>query len=339
LSYHVRVEPSGHVFEVEDGETVLEAALRQGVVLPYSCRNGSCASCKGRVRSGTVDTGVYEPHALSDTERAAGLALFCQARPRTDLVIEAREVESVRDIPIRTLPARVESLERVADDVMILRFRLPQTERLQFLAGQYVDILLPGGARRAFSLANAPESGELFELHIRRVPGGRFTTQVFETMKPKHLLRLRGPLGTFFLREDSWRPALFVAGGTGLAPVQAMLAQAFRRKRAQPIQLYWGARTRGDLYRDALLRAWADAHPMFHYTPVLSAPAPGEPWSGRTGWVHEAVIADHPDLAGFDVYASGPPAMVTALCQASAAAGLPPEQLYYDSFEFAHAAK
>lgn len=339
MSYQVRVEPSGHVFEVRDGETVLEAALRQGVVLPYSCRNGSCASCKGRVRSGRVDFGACEAHALSDAERAAGLALFCQARPQTDLVIEAREVESVRDIPIRTLPARVESLERVADDVMVLRFRLPQTERLQFLAGQYVDILLPGGARRAFSLANPPESDELFELHIRRVPGGLFTTQVFETMKPKHLLRLRGPLGTFFLREDSWRPALFVAGGTGLAPMQAMLGHALRRKSARPMYLYWGVRARRDLYRDALLRSWADAHPLFRYTPVLSVPAPDDDWGGRRGWVHEAVVADHPDLSGFDVYASGPPAMVTALRQAAATAGLPPEQLYCDSFEFAHAAK
>lgn len=337
MTFKVRIEPSGHEFTVAEKETVLDAALRQGYTLPYSCRNGSCGTCKGKLRSGEVDYGVYEDKALSAAERAAGLALFCQAVPRSDLVIEAKELATVAGIVIKTLPARVVKMEKAADDVMILSLKLPANQRLQFLAGQYVDILLKDNQRRSFSLANPPHADEFLELHIRHVPNGLFTTHVFTRMKEKDLLRLRGPLGVFFLREESDLPAIFVAGGTGFAPIKGILEHAFARGIRRPLHLYWGVRAQRDLYMDALPRAWAREHANFRYTPVLSEPRAEERWDGRTGWVHDAVTADYPDLSGYEVYASGPPPMIEALKRTFFARGLSPERLYFDSFEFAHA--
>ncbi len=336
MTFKVRIEPSGHEFTVAEKETVLEAALRQGYTLPYSCRNGSCGTCKGRLRAGEVDYGVYEDKALSAAERAAGFALFCQAIPRSDLVIEAKELAAVAGIAIKTLPARVVKMERAADDVMILSLKLPANQRLQFLAGQYVDILLKDNQRRSFSLANPPHADETLQLHVRHVPNGLFTTHVFTRMKEKDLLRLRGPLGVFFLREESERPAILVAGGTGFAPMKAILEHAFARGVSRPLHLYWGVRAQRDLYMDALPRAWAQEQAHFKYTPVLSAPRPEEQWQGRTGWVHEAVMADTPDLSGYEVYASGPPPMIEAVKQICFARGLTPDRLFFDSFELAH---
>jgi CDP-4-dehydro-6-deoxyglucose reductase len=336
MSFRVRIQPSGHEYTVADQETILEGALRHGYTLPYSCRNGSCGTCKGRLLAGEIDYGRYEDKALSVQERAAGLALFCQAVPRSDVVIEARELAAVAGITIKTLPARVIKMERVADDVMILSLRLPANQRLQFLAGQGLDILLKDGKRRSFSLANPPHEDGFLQLHIRRVPHGLFTTHVFTQMKEKDLLRLRGPLGTFFLREDSDRPAILIGGGTGFAPIKGMLEHAFARDISRPLHFYWGVRARRDLYMHALPRAWARTHANFRYTPVLSEPRAEDGWDGRTGWVHAAVLADYPDLSGHEVYASGPPPMIAAIKQAFFARGLTPERLFYDSFEFAH---
>ena len=336
MSFRVRIQPSGHEYTVADQETILEGALRHGYTLPYSCRNGSCGTCKGRLLAGEIDYGRYEDKALSVQERAAGLALFCQAVPRSDVVIEARELAAVAGITIKTLPARVIKMERVADDVMILSLRLPANQRLQFLAGQGLDILLKDGKRRSFSFANPPHEDEFLQLHIRRVPNGLFTTHVFTQMKEKDLLRLRGPLGTFFLREDSDRPAILIGGGTGFAPIKGMLEHAFARDISRPLHFYWGVRARRDLYMHALPRAWARTHANFRYTPVLSEPRAEDGWDGRTGWVHAAVLADYPDLSGHEVYASGPPPMIAAIKQAFFARGLTPERLFYDSFEFAH---
>ncbi len=336
MTFKVRIEPSGHEFTVAEKETVLDAALRHGYTLPYSCRNGSCGTCKGKLRAGEVDYGVYEDKALSAAERAAGFALFCQAVPRSDLVIEAKELAAVAGIAIKTLPARVIKMEKVADDVMILSLKLPANQRLQFLAGQYVDILLKDNQRRSFSLANPPHADEFLELHVRQVPNGLFTGHVFTQMKEKDLLRLRGPLGIFFLREESDRPAIFVAGGTGFAPIKGILEHAFARGIRRPLHLYWGVRAQRDLYMDTLPRTWVRAHAHFKYTPVLSEPRPEERWDGRTGWVHDAVIADHPDLSGYEVYASGPPPMIEAVKKTFFARGLTPDRLFFDSFELAH---
>ncbi len=354
MSFRVRIQPSGHEFTVVDKETILDGALRHGITLAYSCRNGSCGTCKGRLLAGEIDYGVYEDKALSADERAAGLALFCQALPRTDIVIEARELVTAAGISIKTLPARVLKLEKAAADVMILSLKLPANQRLQFLAGQYVDILLKDNQRRSFSLANPPHdvqgstnaagdrmsgaaADETLQLHIRQVPNGVFTTHVFTQMKEKDLLRLRGPLGTFFLRAESDVPIVLIAGGTGFAPIKSMVEHALAHGGTRPMHLYWGARARCDLYMHALPLQWANAHPHFKYTPVLSEPKPEDRWDGRCGWVHAAVLADYPDLSRHEVYASGPPPMIAAIKQAFFARGLAPERLFYDSFEFAHA--
>ncbi len=331
----VRIEPSGHEFEANPGETLLEAALREGFHLPYSCRNGACGTCKGRVVSGRVDHKAYEPKALSATDLAAGKALFCRAVPVEPVVIEAREIGVAKDIIIKTLPCRVARLERLAPDVMRLLLKLPQNERLQFLAGQYIDILLKDGRRRGFSLANAPSDDEFLELHIRHVKGGLFSGHVFEAMKERALLRFEGPLGTFFLREDTTAPVILMAGGTGFAPMKAILEQAFRGESRRPLHLYWGARTRQDLYLHDLALEWTRRHPHFLYTPVLSQALASDEWSGRTGYVHEAVAADVRDLSAYEVYASGPPQMIEAAKDLFPRQGLREESFYYDAFNYA----
>ncbi len=336
MPYQITLKNSGHQFQVAEHETILDAALREkGSVLPYGCRNGTCGSCMGTILSGEVSYPDGRPPALSEREQAEGKALLCQARPRSDLVIEAREIKAGQDIAVRTLPCRVERRELLAPDVMRLFLKLPNTERLQFLAGQYVDILLADGRRRGFSLANPPHADDFLELHVRHVPGGFFTGYVFERMKDKALLRFQGPLGTFFLREDSPRPILLIGGGTGFAPLKGMLEHAFHIGLDRPLHLYWGARARADLYLDELPRRWEEEYPNFRYTPVLSEPRPEDSWEGRTGWVHEAIAADYPDLSGYDVYMSGPPPMIEAAKVAFVTRGLAADQLFYDSFEFA----
>jgi len=337
MTFKIRIQSSGREFTAGEKETVLAAALRQGVMLPYSCRNGACGTCKGKLLAGRVDYGTYETKAMSEAERQQGHALFCQAKPLTDLVIEAKEIAAARDIPIRIMPARVVLMEKLADDVMRLSLKLAEGQRLQYLAGQYIDILLSGNQRRSFSLSTSPLSDELLQLHIRHVPGGFFTGHVFTKMQEKDLLRFQGPFGMFFLREESDRPAILVAGGTGFAPIKSILEYAFAKGTARPLHLYWGVRAKRDLYLPDLPQAWIREHGNFKFTPVLSEPRPEDRWDGRQGWVHEAVAEDYPDLSRHEVYASGPPPMVEALKAAVKKHGLPEERLYYDSFEFAHA--
>jgi len=330
----VQVRPSGHTFEVERGESVLDAALRQGISLPYGCRNGACGACKGRVVDGSVRY-LEDPMALSEADEREGAALFCIAQPEGDLTIEMDEIEAAQEIAVRQLNARVERMERLASDVMRLWLRLPEGERLPFLAGQYVDFLLPDGRRRAFSLANPPHDDALLEFHIRRIPGGHFTEQLFNEMEEKTQLRIEGPRGRFFLRESEDRPALLLATGTGFGPVKAMLEHAIAEGSQRPFHLYWGARRREGLYLDTLVRQWVERHPNIHYTPVLSQPD-GE-WSGRTGHVQEVAAADFSDLTRFEAYACGHPQMVHAAQAALALKGLDPERCYSDAFEWSRA--
>lgn len=335
MTYTITIEPSGHNFEVDDEESILEAALRQGFTLPYGCRNGACGSCKGKVVSGTIDYGVYQPGALSEEEKSAGMALFCVGRPLSDMTLEIREIGAARDIQIKTLPCRVQALDRLAHDVMRLRLKLPANERLQFLAGQYIDILLKDGKRRSFSLANAPHDDAFLELHIRHTPGGHFTEHVFNEMKEKAILRFQGPLGTFFLREESDKPILFIAGGTGFAPIKGMLEHAFHTGIDREMTLYWGTRALRDLYMPELPSAWQAAHENFRFIPVLSQPQAEDQWTGRTGRVPEAVLNDFEDLSGYQVYACGTPAMVEAAREKFIARGLPRDEFYADAFTFA----
>jgi CDP-4-dehydro-6-deoxyglucose reductase len=326
--HKVTVQPSGHAFEVQEGESVLTAALRQDLVLPYGCRNGACGSCKGRILEGRVDYGVYQQKALTDEEKAQGKALFCQARPLTDLVVEARTIGAAKDIQVRMLPCRVQKLERLADDVMVIYLRLPANERLQFLAGQYIEFLLKDGSRRSFSMGNAPHDDELIQLHVRHVAGGQFTDHVFGKMKERDILRFEGPLGTFFLREDSQKPIVFVASGTGFAPIKSVIEHALHKNIARPMVLYWGGRRPKDLYMDALARQWP-----IKYVPVISEALPEDRWTGRTGFVHRAVIEDFPDLSAHQVYACGVPVMVDAAKRDfTQQCKLPEDEFYADSF-------
>jgi CDP-4-dehydro-6-deoxyglucose reductase len=340
MSLQITIKPGDHSFACEDRDSVLTAAMAADLMLPYGCRNGACGSCKGKILSGKVDYGAHQASTLTDEEKRQGLALFCVAKPLTDLVIEVKEVRRAGDIQVRKMPCRVESIERVADDVAIVKLKLPANERLQYLAGQYVDFLLKDGRRRSFSLATAPHDDALLELHIRLVPGGFFTTQLFNEYKGREILRLEGPLGSFHLREDSDKPVVFVAGGTGFAPIKAIIEHALhhRLETRRPMVLYWGARARKDLYLAELPGRWQQAGGHFTFIPVLSEPAPEDHWPGRTGLVHQAVLDDFASLAGYQVYACGAPPMIDAARSSfTTLRALPPDEFFADSFTYAAA--
>ncbi|MCU0869410.1 MAG: CDP-6-deoxy-delta-3,4-glucoseen reductase, partial [Burkholderiales bacterium] len=267
MTFRIENRKSGRIFDADPAVPVLEAAQAAGITFAYGCRNGACGACKGKVLDGRVDHGPHQPYTLTDTEKQQGFALFCCARPLTDLVIEARELAGVGDIPVKKLPCRVLSLAKPAPDVAILELKLPANERFQFRAGQYVEMLLRDGRRRAYSMANPPSIDDRIELHVRHLPGGAFTEPVFTTMKEKDILRFEGPMGTFFLREDSDKPMVFVASGTGFAPIQAMLEHAFASGSMRPMVLYWGGRRPRDLYRAERCLAWEAAHPHFTFIP------------------------------------------------------------------------
>ena len=333
MTFQVSVQPSGHQFTCEPDETVLAAAIRSGIGLPYGCKNGACGSCKGKLVSGSITMGRHQEKALSATEEAQGQALFCCAVPHSDLVIEAREVQGVGGIQIRKMPTRVAKVEKVADDVIVLSLQLPANERLQYLAGQYIEFLLKDNKRRSYSMANAPHKDEHVTLHIRHMPGGLFTDHVFGALKERDILRFEGPLGTFFLREDSDKPIVMLASGTGFAPIKALVEQLEHNKSTRPITLYWGGRRPGDLYMHGLCEQWATTLPNFTYIPVVSNALAEDNWSGRTGFVHLAVMADFPDLSGYQVYACGAPIVVdSAKRDFIAISKLPEEEFYADSF-------
>ncbi|TXI16992.1 MAG: CDP-6-deoxy-delta-3,4-glucoseen reductase [Nitrosomonas sp.] len=317
MSHEIIIQPSGHVIKAESDETILEAALREGFSLPYGCRNGSCGICKGKILQGRVDYGSYNEETLSAEEKQAGMALFCCALPLSDLVIECHEISATKDIEIKTLPCKVHKLELVAPDVMIISLKLPVNQRLQFLAGQYIDILLSDGKRRSFSLANAPHDDEFLQLHARNYPGGAFAEYVFTKMKVKDMLRFTGPLGSFFLRETpKGNSIIFLASGTGFAPIKSILEHVFfqesNRSTPRKMILYWGARVRADLYLFDLAEKWQKEHDNFTFIPVLSESLLSDNWRGRTGLVHEAVMQDFQNMTAHEVYACGAPAMVKA---------------------------
>jgi CDP-4-dehydro-6-deoxyglucose reductase len=338
MSYQITIQTSGHHYSASASQTILESALNAGINLPYSCRNGTCGSCKGSVLSGELDYGDYLSSALTDAEKAAGKALFCCARPLSDLLIECREINADL-IPPRIIPARVERKQLLSADVMALFLKLPSSEQLKFLPGQYIEFLLKDGQRRAFSLANAPQAGGLLELHLRLIPGGQFTHYVFNDMPEKAIMRIEAPFGSFYLREDSAKPIIMVAGGTGFAPIKAMVEHMIAHNIQREVKLYWGARARQDLYMSDLAEAWA-AQPNIEFIPVLSAASAADQWQGRSGLVHQAVLDDFagPDagvLAGYEVYCCGAPAMVEVAQASFLQAGLAADAFFADVFSYA----
>lgn len=333
MSFNVTLRPSGRQFQVDADETILAAALRQGVGLPYGCKNGACGSCKGLLVDGTVDQGAHSSSALGNDEKTRGHLLVCCAQATSDLDIQIREIAGAGDMPAKKLPCRVAELEKVADDVMIVKLQLPANERLQYLAGQFLEFILKDGKRRAYSIATPPHHEGPIELHIRHLPGGQFTDHVFTAMKARDILRFEGPLGSFFLREDTDKPIVLLASGTGFAPIKAIVEHAIHKQITRPITLYWGARKRADLYLEKLATEWSTALPNFTFVPVLSEPLDADGWTGRTGFVHHAVVADTPDLSGHQVYACGAPVMVeSAIRDFTAHHGLPTDEFYADAF-------
>jgi len=358
-TFHITVQPSGWEFNATAEQTVLAAAQKAGITLPHGCKNGACGSCKGKVLRGQVRHGEHALVALTEEERAQGLALFCCAHAQSDLLIEVRVADALDGVVARKMPARIEHISWAAKDVAVLSLRLPANEHLLFRAGQYVDFILPNGVRRSYSIASLPGADGPIEFHIRHMPGGTFTDALFglhgPAVKERGILRLEGPLGSFYLRDEASEPILLLASGTGFAPVKAIAETIFAKglnrddpqtgRRGRSVILYWGARTRADLYLDALPRRWEVEQPNFRYVPVLSEPhtpvpvdeqassAPEPAWTGRTGLVHHAVMEDLPDLSGYHVYACGVPIMVqTAHRDFLAHCQLPVENFFSDAF-------
>ena len=340
MTFKVSVQPAGVSFEVARDEAILAAAIRSGIGLPYGCRDGACGSCKSRLVEGRVLHGAHQAKALSAAEEQDGWILTCCATPQTDCVVQARTVAGAGEYPPLKMPARVATLTRAAPDVMVMRLQLPATMAFKYRAGQYVEFILRDGSRRSYSMATAPEQlGDppLIELHLRHMPGGKFTDHLFAAMKERDILRLEGPFGSFFLRDDSadpvQRPIVFLASGTGLAPIKAIVEHLRAQGMARPAVLYWGCRSQADLYQHEWATAAAAAMPGLRYVPVLSEPRAEDDWRGRMGLVHQAVMADLPDLSGHQVYACGAPVMVEAARRDfSDRCGLPPEAFFADSF-------
>ncbi|WP_312302825.1 CDP-6-deoxy-delta-3,4-glucoseen reductase [Diaphorobacter nitroreducens] len=335
-AFQITVQPSGRAFEAQAGETILSAAIRGGVGMPYGCKDGACGSCKCKKLSGSVVHGDHQQKALSTEEEEAGFVLTCCAQPLTDVVLESRQVTDESAYPIKKLPVRVAALMRASHDVMQVRLQLPAADTFRYHAGQYIEFILRDGARRAYSMANAPHTQEGapgVELHIRHMPGGRFTDHVFNAMKEKEILRVEGPFGSFFLREDSDKPMVFLASGTGFAPIKALIEHMQHKGITRPATLYWGGRRPADLYMDGWIRERLAALPNLRYVPVVSDALPEDGWAGRTGFVHQAVMEDIADLSGYQVYACGAPIVVdSARAAYSAERGLPPDEFYADAF-------
>jgi CDP-4-dehydro-6-deoxyglucose reductase len=330
--FSISVQPSGRSFNAHHDETVLAAGIRQGVGLPYGCKDGACGSCKCKMLSGNVVHGAHQPKALSDEEAAQGFILTCCATPTSDVILESRQVSAEGAFPIKKMPTRVISLEKVSDDVMVIQLQLPANDSFQYKAGQYIEFLLRDGARRSYSMANAPR-GNSVELHIRHMPGGKFTDHVFGAMKEKEILRVEGPHGSFYLREDSEKPLLMLASGTGFAPIKALLEHMESTGSTRPVSLYWGGRRPSDLYMDHWIRALQERMPNLRYTPVVSDALAQDAWTGRTGFVHLAALQDIPDMRGFQVYACGAPVVVdSGRRDFVAKAGLDPEEFFADAF-------
>lgn len=336
MSFTITLQPSERAFTVERDEAILPAAIRQGIGLPYGCRDGACGSCKSKLLEGRVIHGAHQLKALSHAEEDAGYILTCCATPQTDCTVEARTVPGAGQFPVLKMPTRVLAMERPAPDVAVLKLQLPANQNLQYRAGQYVEFILRDGARRSYSMANAPTqlgSPPAIELHIRHMPGGKFTDHVFSAMKEKEILRMEGPFGSFFLRDDSAKPMVLLASGTGFAPIKAIVQQMRDHGITRDAILYWGCRRKADLYQHDWCVEAAAAMPNLRYVPVLSEPAAEDGWQGRTGFVHQAVMQDLPDLSGHQVYACGAPVMVeSAQRDFVARCNLPAEEFYADSF-------
>ena len=336
MAFQIVVQPSERSFMVEGDETLLSAGIRQGLNMPYGCKDGACGSCKCKKISGEVQLGTYQTKALSDDERAQGLVLTCCATALSDVVLESKQVTSADAFTMKKMPVRIASMEKVSSDVMRIFLQLPATEVMQYHAGQYVEFLLRDGSRRAYSMANAPHTlaadAPKVELHIRHMPGGKFTDHVFGAMKEKDIQRVEGPQGSFYLREDNDAPIVLLASGTGFAPIKALMEHMQHKGITRPTRLYWGGRRPADLYMNDWVLAQLPLMPHLQYIPVVSNALPEDAWAGRTGFVHAAVLQDTPSLTAYQVYACGAPIVVDSAKRDYLASGLVEDNFFADSF-------
>lgn len=331
MGHSVTIAGTGEAFVVGDDESVLAAALAANINLAHDCKSGTCATCRVRLVSGDVAY-LEEPMGLLPEEAEAGFALACQARARTDLVIEAEVRPALAQPPARRA-AVVRGVEPLAADVTRLTLELPDLKCFDYLPGQHVSILAEDGRPRSFSMASVP-AGNRFDLHIRRIPGGAFTDLRLPSLTVGETLEVELPLGSFFLRKDDFRPLLMVATGTGLAPIKSILESLMDDPDCPPSLLYWGAREPGGLYLHDNIVGWGERLPEFEYRPVLSRPASG--WEGRRGYVQDAVVADVEDLSDYAIYLCGSPIMVAAAKSLFVARGASLNHIYADSFLFQH---
>jgi CDP-4-dehydro-6-deoxyglucose reductase len=335
----ISVSKANRSFSAAPDQSALDAALDAGLNLPHSCKSGACGACRARLLSGEVDYPNGPPLGLTAAESSEGLILLCQAHARTDLSLELFDLSLADQALIKRLPCRIDRVEQWSHDVIGVFVRLPAVERFDFLPGQYIDFLLPGGRRRSFSIASPPHDSRLLELHVRRVSGGEFTEPLFSEPVRGALLTMQGPFGHFVYRSPEPRchgsdaPMLLLGGGTGLAPLKSILRHVIENGLQREMILYWGVRAERDLYARAALEDMARRAANFRWVPVLSDAAPG--WAGRRGWVHEAALGDLSQPARYEVYASGPPAMIEAVRREFALRGVPPARLLFDSFDYA----
>jgi CDP-4-dehydro-6-deoxyglucose reductase, E3 len=344
MSFNIIVEPSGRSFAVNPDQSILAAGISQGIGLPYGCKDGACGSCKCKKISGTVEHGPHQSKALSADEEANGYVLTCCAKPTSDVVLESKQVTDAGAFPIKKMPSRVMAMEKLSHDVMRVKLQLPANDVVQYHAGQYVEFLLRDGARRAYSMGNAPHTLQapsaegapanppVIELHIRHMPGGKFTDHVFGAMKEKEILRIEGPFGSFYLRESD-KPIVLLASGTGFAPIKALIEHLQFIGSKRSAVLYWGGRRPADLYLDAWVKERLAEMPQLRYVPVISDALPEDAWTGRTGFVHQAAVDDLADMSGYQVYACGAPIVVdSAKRDFVTKCGLPEDEFYADSF-------
>lgn len=336
MTVKVEVQPSGHEFPVESGENLLDAALRAGMAIRYSCSSGSCGDCRARLVSGELGAVQHHDYVFSEQERADGQFLLCRATAASDLVIEAVEARAPADVPVQTLSTRVNKLLRLSEDVMELDLRTPRSHTLWFLAGQHVRLNIPGIALSERSVASCPCNGLILQFHVSRRPGDPFAEHVFTHMKVHDTVDIEGPFGEFVLDEESERPLIFIAFETGFAPIKSLIEHAISLEMRQPMWLYWITGGTHGHYLKNQCRAWQDALDDFVFVPIGGSDDPGDR-AARVGLAVERaiarVLADHPDLGDCDVYANGPDVLYTGLAAALRAGGQPPGRLFLDQVQ------
>jgi CDP-4-dehydro-6-deoxyglucose reductase, E3 len=333
MSHKISLTPSGEIFEAQASETILEAAIKAGITIPYGCQNGSCGSCKAKIISGKVFLEGYQSSALHDSEVSEGWTLCCKALATEDIVMETRSARDDGLASPKITPVRVEILKQLNHDVMKMVLKLPGNEAIDFRAGQYLEFLMQDGSRRAFSIASAPHE-PLIELHLRLIEGGKFTHHVFNEMQEKTIHRIEAPLGQFYLRESD-KPIVFVSGGTGFAPIKSVIEGMIHAKNSRPIYLYQGVRAQADLYMNDVCMLWENTHSNIKYIPVFSDPSEEDDKAIRRGLVHVAVMEDFETLSNVQVYCCGAPILVeTAYQEFTQKKSLPENEFYADAFSF-----